>query len=182
MPAPFSHGPTGASAESTEEDQLDGEWNATDADSLVIATDHVGTQQLIHTADYRLHIYTPMGQCLHLHSNVTFSFPLACMRHRANKGWCVASFVVLLLLVFLAKCCWLYVFFLNIQGPATTYCTVMWLVENWLSPSTHLVAGHLVSHLKKEKQNITVSHFHNTFIIMISKNLLSVCTHWPLFH
>lgn len=96
--------------------------------------------------------------------------------------WHGASFFLLLLFISLAQCCWLYVFLLYIQGPATIYCTVMWLKEIRLSPSTHLVAGHLVSHLKKEKQNITVSHFHNTLIIMISENLLSVCTHWPLLH
>lgn len=69
MPAPCSHGTTGASAESTERDQLAGERNVRDADSLVVATDHSGAQQHIHTADYWLHIYTLMWLCLHIHAN-----------------------------------------------------------------------------------------------------------------
>lgn len=45
MPAPFSHGAAGASAESTVRDQLAGERNVRDADSLVDATDNSEAQQ-----------------------------------------------------------------------------------------------------------------------------------------
>ena len=50
--APCSHGVAGASAESTERDQLGGGKNVRDADSVVVATDHRRAQQCIHTADY----------------------------------------------------------------------------------------------------------------------------------
>lgn len=69
MPAPCSHEPAGASAESTQRDQLVGERNVRDADSLVIATDHSGAQQHIYTAYYWLHIYTSMQLCLHIHAD-----------------------------------------------------------------------------------------------------------------
>lgn len=67
MPATCSHGPTGASAESTEKDQLAVERNVREPDSLV--ADPSGAQQHIHTADYWLHIYTPLRLCLHIHAN-----------------------------------------------------------------------------------------------------------------
>lgn len=67
-PAACSHGMAEASAESTVRDQLADERNVRDADSLVIATDLSEAQQHIHTADYWLHIYTPMRQCLHIHA------------------------------------------------------------------------------------------------------------------
>lgn len=67
-PAACSHGMAEASAESTVRDQLADERNVRDADSLVIATDLCEARQHIHTADYCLHIYTPMRQCLHIHA------------------------------------------------------------------------------------------------------------------
>lgn len=62
-------GPSGASAESTEGDQLAGQKNARDADGAIVAADHPGAQQRFHTADYWLHIYTPLGLCLHIHTD-----------------------------------------------------------------------------------------------------------------
>lgn len=61
--------PTGASAESTQGDQLGGQKNARDADGAIVAADHPGAQQRFHTADYWLHIYTPLGLCLHIHTD-----------------------------------------------------------------------------------------------------------------
>lgn len=53
-------GRPGESAESTERDQLAGERNVRECADSLVATDHTGAQQHIHTADYWLHIYTPM--------------------------------------------------------------------------------------------------------------------------
>lgn len=62
-------GPTGASAESTERDQLGGQRNARDADGAIVTTDRPGARQHLHTADYWLHIYTHLGLCLHIHTD-----------------------------------------------------------------------------------------------------------------
>ncbi len=69
MPAPCSHGAARASAESTERDQLAGERNVRDADDLIVATDHSGAQQHIHTADYWLYVYTRLRMCLHIRTD-----------------------------------------------------------------------------------------------------------------
>lgn len=65
MPAARLHGMKGASAESTERDQLAGDMNVRDADSF--ATDHSGELQRTHTVIRWLHIYTP-GVSVFAHS------------------------------------------------------------------------------------------------------------------
>lgn len=167
MPAPSSHG---ASAESTERDQLAGERNVRDADSSVIATDHSGAQQHAHTADYWLHIYTPMWLCLHFHAEFravivklhlkTYPVPGLAFDAQWQKYSLPKVLLLVLLPLFLSKILMIVCLFLCIHCADIICQTVRWQGEiRYLLPSTHLLAGHLASHLKKEKQNnITVKN------------------------
>lgn len=132
----------------------------------------------IHTADYWLHIYTPMRLCLQIHAN--FGAVIIMLHVQTNSdlpcvctSWCkqrlVFDMYTSTVSVSVPKCRnW---FPVPSLCPTFTCATTFVLKQNIddymsvlvhtlceviggdeMSPSTHLRAGHLASHLKKKNK------------------------------
>lgn len=178
MPAPFSHGAAGASAESTVRDQLAGERNVRDADSLVDATDNSEAQQqhpYCRLLAPHLHSYAALfadsrrlwscdhhvtcvdklrfALCLYILVQTTVGvwyvhFDSECLcpevQKLVSRSLALSYFYLCNYVRFKAKYWWLYV------------CSCAYIVwgdgGDEMSPSTHLRAGHLASHLKKKNK------------------------------
>lgn len=176
MPAPCSHEPAGASAESTQRDQLVGERNvrcwelgqchrsvgstAAHLYCLLLAP-HLHFYAVVFTHSRWLQSCGRHVICVHLFSVDLCKCTLVLTRVSVDVftepviSAQICPLLPYFVCLYFSKILMIVgLFFHTVCSHNLLDCEVT--EEIRLSPSTHLLAGHLAPHLKKEKQSITV--------------------------